>query len=185
MNREYRLRDHNRSVIPWDYVRKYDPNMIIFRYLDFEKFVRLMITKSLYFPRLDELEDEFEGSQRIKIRESEFREGALLKSSLKRLSTFVSCWTCLEGYPNYMWKEYAPGNGVAIRTTTGKLWNSLEIKPDTIGEVMYRNEDPDITPILDATETFALRSSPDIMDSHRIIAFNESLNQVQPYQDLE
>ena len=185
MNREYRLHHNYGSVDPWDHVRKLDLNMNIFRYMDFEKFVRLMITKSLYFPRLDELEDEFEGSQRIKIKESEFREGALLQSSLKRFSTFVNCWTCLEGYPNYMWKEYAPGNGVAIKTTIGKLWNSLEIKPCVFGEVMYRNEDPNITPILEATENFGLSYSPDLIDTHRIIAFNEYLNRVQPYQDLE
>lgn len=185
MNREYRLHHDRGSVNPWGHVRRFDSNMNIFRYMDFEKFVRLMITKSLYFPRLDELEDEFEGSPRIKIRESGFREGALLRSSLRRLSKFVSCWTCLEGYPNYMWKEYAPGNGVAIKTTTGKLLDNLEIKPDTIGEVMYRNEDSNITPILDATENFALSYFPGLTDPHRIIAFNEYLNRVQPYQDLE
>ena len=185
MNREYRLHHDHGPVNPWEYVRNLDPNMNIFRYMDFEKFVRLMITKSLYFPRLDELEDEFEGSQRIKIKESEFREGALLQSSLKRLSKFVSCWTCLEGYPNYMWKEYALGNGVAIKTTIRKLWDSLEIKPCVIGEVMYRNEDPNITPILEATEDFGLSYSPDLTDAHRIIGFNEYLNRVQPYQDLE
>ena len=66
MNREYRLHHDRGSVNPWGHVRRIDPNMNIFRYMDFEKFVRLMITKSLYFPRLDELEDEFEGSPRIK-----------------------------------------------------------------------------------------------------------------------
>ena len=37
-------------------------NQVLWRYLDFTKFVALLDTKALFFARIDKLEDRFEGT---------------------------------------------------------------------------------------------------------------------------
>src|SRR4029077_10331773 len=67
-----------------------------------------------------------------------------------RDTTFVSCWSlgASESYP--LWKIYLGGsrNGVAIRTTVGRLRSSLETSSNSYfdGGVQYRNSVFDDTP---------------------------------------
>ena len=121
-------------------------NAKIWRYMDFTKFVSMLDTKSLYFTRIDLLEDKFEGSvpksfyssmssEKIEMLKAFYpksyksrikkSEKTALKKSKKNLEinlarrkwTFVNCWHVNEDESAAMWKLYLKSNeGVAIQT---------------------------------------------------------------------
>ena len=131
-------------------------NAKIWRYMDFTKFVSLLDMESLYFTRLDRLEDKFEGSvpksfyssmsseklemlktffpdsYRRRIKESEEErlknsKKALKINKIRRKWTFVNCWHMNEFELAAMWKLYLKGNeGIAIQTTYQRLRDSFE-----------------------------------------------------------
>jgi hypothetical protein len=119
----------------------------LWRYMDFTKFVSLLVTKKLYFSRADRFEDPFEGSypqmnvrSRVEpyenapqITESMRKETAALRSSLARRFrewTYVSCWHANEQESAAMWKLYAQTNeAVAIESNYQTL---AEVLPDNV-----------------------------------------------------
>ncbi|MFZ5476904.1 MAG: DUF2971 domain-containing protein [Myxococcota bacterium] len=150
---------------------------MVWRYLDALKFLALLQTSSLFFARLDKMEDPFEGSvpwvnheQRkaayAKHQEERraFFDGILEKNpsaepikqlrdrflqagdpvgewyEMQRRWTGVNCWFMGEHESAAMWRLYMPaGHGVAVRSTIGRLKESLKNEPSEVyvGEVRY------------------------------------------------
>jgi hypothetical protein len=124
--------------------------LVIWRYMDFTRFVSLLETRSLYFVRIACLDDPFEGSFPVSqtplnrileiLPQNAFPEGVtvtvtpspgLLDSwSWMRNWTMASCWHAVAHESAAMWKLYAPTNaGVAIRSTVGGLRKALGAPP--------------------------------------------------------
>ena len=115
---------------------------VLWRYLDFTKFVDLISTKKLFFSRADKLGDPFEGSytathipsesdlehltkeQRQQVRDGRSFEIAASRDNRKLF--FINCWHLNPAESAAMWKLYSQSNeSVAIQTTFGKLKTSL------------------------------------------------------------
>jgi hypothetical protein len=127
------------------------PDTILFRYMNFGKFVDLLQKKSLWFTRLSEFKDKHEGRFYNRQIERQHLKRALLAhhdestdDEIERLieerglytdfaedavskytRSFASCWTIDDEPSDLMWLAYAPNLGVAIQTTIKRLADSL------------------------------------------------------------
>lgn len=123
----------------------------LWRYMDFTKFVAMLVTKSLYLTRVDklgELGDRFEGSF-PSAPEKGFR-GFFGETDTMRYNTernkdgrrfyYVNCWHGNDSESDAMWKIYVKGNqGIAVRSTFKQLRDSLQKSSQKIwvGKVDY------------------------------------------------
>lgn len=134
-----------------------NPNIKVWRYMDFTKFVSLLDRKVLYFSRADLFGDAFEGAmprrndryysldginpytpERSKAL-SEIRERV-------RKNVFMNCWHMNERESAAMWKLYARSNeAIAIQTTFQALHNCLPPKTH-LGAVQYIDYENDFIP---------------------------------------
>ncbi len=104
-------------------------NTILWRYMDFAKFVEMIESRSLWFTRLDQLEDPLEGShtdaELAGIRKNVEKRRAnqlirLFRAARKEL--FVNCWRSGSTESLAMWDLYGKGSGiVAVKSTVGRL----------------------------------------------------------------
>ncbi|RCW41597.1 DUF2971 domain-containing protein [Paenibacillus prosopidis] len=137
-------------------LQKFIPNENdkICRYLDFPKFMSLLVNKSLFFTRADKFEDPLEGevpeqylkkffdiespfaqyfgydveSEKVRVLESYYQE---------KEKTFVNCWTIYDTESYALWKIYSEKNGVAIQTTVGKMKEITATAGAEIFKVQY------------------------------------------------
>ena len=126
---------------------------ILWRYMNFEKFVNLLATKTLFFTRVDKFKDPFEGlippSLKNQIKEAINRaenseEKEMFKLGLKAIENFrkyamCNCWHQNEEESMAMWEKYHIRNsGIAIKTTMGNLKRCFSDEHDVfIGEINY------------------------------------------------
>lgn len=119
--------------------------------MDFTKFVDLMDTQELFFPRADNLGDPFEGS--LPIRSANYRKYVIdrlvdqekikkeykgaaslqkdAESALKEMA--VSCWHMNDHESAAMWKLYLKSDeGIAIQSTYSNLVKVLDVSPISI-----------------------------------------------------
>jgi hypothetical protein len=106
---------------------------VVWRYMDFVKFVDLLERSSLWFTRADKLDDPREGDltemELSQLREApspEVAEHNLGVFRSLRRENFLNCWT-ESGESMAMWNLYAraPG-GVAIKSTIGRVKRAIE-----------------------------------------------------------
>lgn len=154
------------AIYEHDYFIPIESKKILWRYLDLDKFISLLETKSLFFCRADKFSDPFEGS--IPKREAEFRMTSEKRSS-ERLGTefnekqaleniegtkelhkkfkqkyIINCWTINETESDAMWRLYLKDNeGVAIQTTSDRILQTIEQIPESIGISRIRYIDYD------------------------------------------
>jgi len=115
----------------------------LWRYMDFTKFVAMLVSEGLYLARLDQLGDVYEGwipkplkrhyggfwGQEHMKRDRELRK----RSSVERSRCYVSCWHANVEQSDAMWKLYQKGTeGIAIRTTCRSLQASLTDAPEEL-----------------------------------------------------
>jgi hypothetical protein len=119
--------------------------------MDFPKFVYLLTTRRLYCSRIDRLEDAWEGWYPAAPMQSsaDSQDEAERTISLHGLARFleqfrreifVNCWHMGRQESAAMWKIYTLlGQGIAIRSTVGRLKESLARTPEQVfvGEVAY------------------------------------------------
>lgn len=131
---------------------KLNNSSVIWRYMDYEKFLDLLMTKELFFSfpgrQLDDLNEGMLGvNGLLTLRYSSiFLEN--FKNSLENLKNErdnygILCWHKHTAESLQMWKLYtAGGKGVAIKTTVGKLKNYLiNLEEDSwINKVSYNSE---------------------------------------------
>ncbi|RZK00346.1 MAG: DUF2971 domain-containing protein [Flavobacterium sp.] len=124
---------------------------VLAKYMDLTKFLSLLINESLFFCRLDKLEDQFEGTTAKKNYEGRINYQKQLRkdgffevpptdneiiTSVESLFEFdrkikglicISCWNKFETESAALWKIYSDyGKGIMIKTSAGRLENSLQ-----------------------------------------------------------
>ncbi len=128
-----------------------NPNVPIWRYMDFTKFVSLLDKQALFFTRADKLGDPFEGSIPKFYGKPwpEDDKGRFPSHVFKNISeyrifltkcTIINCWHLNEIESAAMWRLYLKSNeGIAIQSTFGRLKGCLVDEEDEIliGEVEY------------------------------------------------
>jgi len=123
------------------FVKPANVNVKIWRYLDFTKFVDLLIKSELFFTRCDKLEDPFEGSYPQanfilrELRSDLFKDGAptpvikeLARITYQQFRKYmvVNCWHINEFESAAMWNLYLKSNeGIAIQSTYNRLISSF------------------------------------------------------------
>ncbi len=124
---------------------------MLWRYMDFTRFVSLLDLGALHFARSDLLGDPFEGSRSVinKVVRTTTPYGDQLSPDVWRqfdqftkefrLSTYINCWHQSQRESAAMWRLYArEHDGVAISTTSADLVASLNCEDDIyIGAVNY------------------------------------------------
>lgn len=142
-----------------------DPQIKIWRYMDFTKFVAMLEYGGLFFSRADRLGDPFEGSHpqadvelRRRIFESrgwsrEKIEQAMssVSSSMRTApsSVLVNCWHMNEHESAAMWKLYTQTKeSICIQSTYQRLHDGLQPVDDQvyIGVVKYIDYNSDLVP---------------------------------------
>jgi hypothetical protein len=131
-----------------------DPNVRVWRYMSFTKYVSFLQKSSLYFPQLKILAktDHYEGTTTKKeFSKIEDGDATAIHSQKYRhigLSTnYVNCWHMSEAESQAMWKLYSSSydEAVCIQTTYQKLADALSDIPGVasnhyfIGIVQYIN----------------------------------------------
>jgi len=137
------ITDHPAFLQPADRTAK------IWRYIDLARLVALLSSRSLYFPRLDQLDDPFEGSLSKaefdhwkEVAEAGERDGTLPahwkgryldillgNSRRARKAVYVNCWHLSDSESEAMWRLYSPsGQGVAVQSSYETLANVLPAK---------------------------------------------------------
>ena len=115
---------------------------IIWRYIDFTKFVDLLLNEQLFFNRSDNFEDPYEGIFRLK--DYENTKQFWSDEELTKKFYFLNCWHINNHQSDAMWKIFLDTkNGIAIKSSVKSLIESLKVSEDDvyIGEVYYRNYD--------------------------------------------
>jgi len=118
-----------------------DENILLWRYMDFTKFVALISSKTLFFSRADLFDDTFEGSYplaNLKIRPYIYQKNMTSEqfnsmtnqmaniAKCAREWTYINCWHANKYESAAMWNLYAKTNeAVAIVTDYKKLKNNL------------------------------------------------------------
>ena len=123
---------------------------VLWRYMDFTKFVSLLHKSALFFGRADKLGDPFEGSYtRPSIAMRRERYGARIPNAIlnqmsdalweSRAFTLINCWHWRADESAAMWKLYSrERDDIAIKTNFGSFSRSFVCADDIfIGTVSY------------------------------------------------
>ncbi len=148
---------------------KCNPESIIWRYIDLDKFELLLNERALFLCRSDKFSDPFEAS--IPKREADNRVNEFLKNSVQlsnpmtieeavgksnemadfhkrfRKTFIVNCWHISTNESDAMWRLYLKTNeGVAIQSCYNRLYDSLKHNTEEIfvSKVRYLDYDKDI-----------------------------------------
>jgi hypothetical protein len=121
-----------------------DPTTL-WRYVDMERFLSLLSSKSLYMCRIDKFRDKWEGIwphsliHDIRTNWQPHRAQNFIDSSdLIKKAYFVSCWHASEFESAALWDLYSGKSGIAIRSTVSRLKQSIAEESEFyIGEVKY------------------------------------------------
>ena len=143
--------EHQKSLDP-------KPDTVLWRYINFTKFVSLLETESLFFSRADKLGDPFEGSATIlnklanRLQVTVPPEGiAQMEEIYRRVPrvTLVSCWHESDRESEVMWRLYSgETEGIAIKTSFSDLKNRLGCKKKIIAKrITYIDHKEGIIPV--------------------------------------
>ena len=133
-------------VVDIKYLHTPEDSTVVWRYLDFSKFVALLSSGTMWFARADQFEDQWEGHYPLAEGPEPTAERLLaaghepeivrLHGNLRhtmRYMTYLSCWNQSSVESAAMWKLYLPsGSGVAIRSTVGRMRAALKRIPETV-----------------------------------------------------
>jgi hypothetical protein len=130
-------------------------DLVLWRYLDFPKFLDLLSSKSLKMPRASKMEDGYEGMMgQAAIKEtvsagkkrgepSYLRHASInleqRRSFFWRDRTYISCWNAFPHENAGLWRIYGDDKGLAIRTTWKSLRTSLTGEADCVDRIYYGN----------------------------------------------
>lgn len=159
---------------------------VLWRYMDFAKFVEMLESGTLWFARIDQLEDPLEGTHtdaelaRIRKHLGETRAQALIDVFRSaRSELYVNCWRSGSAESLAMWDLYGKGSGiVVVKSTVGRLREAAATydKPVYISKAKYVdwNDHPGIDNVLVAC------SRKDLSYQHesevRVIILQDSKN---------
>jgi len=154
---------------------------VLVKYLDLTKFLSLLYKRSLFFCRLDKLEDQFEGTTAKRNYEwridswKSFRQMGLSKVPLtddeivikveeqyefeKKLKAIscVNCWNKKETESAALWKIYSDfGKGILIKSSVLNIENALQVTPEEIRISAIKYIDYENELMSDGNSTFPL-----------------------------
>ena len=136
---------------------------ILWRYMDFAKFVSILENSALFFPRADKLDDPFEGAlpkENIKKRQTNLHPEFEEAISISGFSTFASFWKQLPRFTlincwhesthesEAMWRLYSSKQGgIAVKTDFNSFVESFTTSEQIhIGSVKYVDYENDQIP---------------------------------------
>lgn len=133
-----------------------DENCTLWKYMSFSKFINMLKGK-MYFNRLDNFEDVFEGrfpQYNAEHRIDLYGKQILPKSTYDELEQlikkyiYVSCFHKNEYETAFMWKQYADDDGIAIKTTLKRLKKSFHKTSEiiNISNVQYIDYNSEFMP---------------------------------------
>ncbi len=105
---------------------------VLWRYMDFARFMHMIESQTLWFSRLDKFEDPLEGGHtdaelagiRKHVEQAEQLIGVFRAA---RKDTYVSCWRAGKSESLAMWDLYGRGSGiVAVKSTVGLLKEAVQ-----------------------------------------------------------
>ncbi|MGB7787908.1 hypothetical protein [Methanoregula sp.] len=163
---------------------------IIWRYLNFEYFVDLLSTRTLYFSRVDRVgDDPLEGritDETFRALEREFEGVSWGSPAAKDVAMnnhktlfksapfhfFVNCWHMNDRESMAMWKIYGK-KGIAIESTIGNLKKSIRTGAIDYAEVQYITE-TDVIPTYNIKIPFGYkRKSFEYEEEFRAIRYEQ------------
>ncbi len=106
---------------------------VLWRYMDFAKFLELVESRSLWFPRVDQLEDPLEGTHTDaelawirKHVDKKYAHRLIRLVRLSRSEVYVNCWRSGSTESLAMWDLYGKGSGiVAVKSTVGRFKEAI------------------------------------------------------------
>ena len=101
-----------------------DSETSIVRYMSLSKFYSIITDEALWFPRIDQFSDEYEGFAVVDI-------GTESADAFRKMSC-ASCWNEYQSESFPLWRIYLGGEqaGVAVVSKVGKLMSSIKNKYD-------------------------------------------------------
>ena len=172
--------DHRLFISPF-------PDAVLWRYVNFTKFVSLLDKSALFFARVDKLDDPFEGSfprGNVEVDPSSYSDPLLAdfyrsaRHFVKdiRPFTLVNCWHESPHESDGMWRLYSGDReGIAIRTDFKSLSESLVGEEVIhIGKVSYIDYDTARISELNSEESF-LRKRKSFEYENEVRAINLDL----------
>lgn len=144
----------------------YDPDTIVWKYLDLSKFVDLLLYRKLFMSRSDKFEDQYEGTfseptfeeiRKLSVNNPDF----LDFYKMHRENVVISSWHLNEYESFAMWHIFTQkSEGLAIQSTLGRLQEALapEVHYDQyIGAVNYIDYKKEYIPFDDAFFPFLFK----------------------------
>lgn len=117
-----------------------EPEQVLWKYLDFTKFLDMINFNRLCFTRLDTFEDNFEGMvPNFALKNLSEKEKEKIKKvyESRRKLRYINCWTTFDEKESYaMWKIFSRSYGIAIETTASNLLKLLPEK-SVITKIKY------------------------------------------------
>ena len=131
----------------WEFHEPLPSEEVLWRYMDFTKFVSLLEKSALFFARADKLGDPFEGvipkNNMADLEDEEKSMYEAVSVELRRFM-FISCWHESAHESDAMWKIYSSANsGVAIKTTGAAFVESFDVeqmRPERVNDTDYDAE---------------------------------------------
>jgi len=122
---------------------------VLWRYMDFAKFVQMMESRSLWFARVDQLEDPLEATHTDaeitglrKYLQGKRAEELINMFRIAKRELYINCWRAGSEESLAMWDLYGKGSGiVAIKSSVGRLAEAISNCPQPIyiSKVKYIN----------------------------------------------
>ena len=155
---------------------------VLWRYMDFTKFVLMLHTRSLYFTKAIDFEDPYEGTWPHTMT-NEIENSRIPGHPAHRV--FINCWTRSEFESEALWQTYCPGGqGVAIRTNTESLLYSFtDIIPGILAVIRYLDYERERIPVDSIAPYIHKRKSFEYEQEVRAIILTDASDDIQHNRD--
>lgn len=136
----------------------------LWRYLSFDKFMDFIVSKVMWFPRITEFKDKYEGYVKeenifkyaiyevvdneinVNFKDSAEAEQIVddawgntkyedIKNSIRNV--YVNCWNQSVRDSELMWLAYGNGNSIAIKTTSNSIIDSINKSSEYINNIFW------------------------------------------------
>jgi hypothetical protein len=165
---------------PFPHLDQPADDALMWRYVDFTKYVAMLADRCLALTRLDRLGDPFEGAYPRRQAAAAPADGEAYARfdpcvDLRRY-VYVSCWYVNPHESAAMWRVYAGPDGLAVRSTPGRLRDALrgETRPLSAGCVRYLDYNEETMPGEQGLMPFLCkRRSFEFEREYRILHYDE------------
>ncbi|MDF9747028.1 hypothetical protein [Natrinema salsiterrestre] len=150
----------NDSQDRWS-IQKPNPDQFIWRYMDFTQFISILQNKSMWFNRVDQFEDPFEGKvpdNNYSTIQDRYADTEIPQNKVKEITdflqlsksiTFANCWHENDYQSAAMWDLYLSNDqGIAVRSTPEQVKSAFDESQHSIisGKVHYVDYDDILLP---------------------------------------